>query len=184
MISDENIKRQDKKETTSFSFRIDRGVTQKLQEKAGEENISLNGLINRVLKKYVEWDIYFQSKAGMVPISKPVVKEIFDNLNTEEVIRIATNVAKKAVYDTALFMKGGKMDPDIFLSWFLLRMQNCSEILKSPEEKGGTNTYVLKHDLGENWSLYHKTVVESIFLEILHKPIHISNTESTITLKI
>ncbi|MGI8834043.1 MAG: hypothetical protein ACR2IS_15580 [Nitrososphaeraceae archaeon] len=35
-------------------------------------------------------------QTGFIPVSKPVVKEISDNLNAEEVIRIATNMAKKA----------------------------------------------------------------------------------------
>ena len=31
--------------------------------------------------------------------------------------------------------------------------------------RNGTLTYVMKYDLGENWSLYHKTILEIIFKE-------------------
>jgi hypothetical protein len=32
----------------------------------------------------------------------------------------------------------------------------------------------MKHNLGEDWSLYHKTILELIFKEVLNKPINIS----------
>jgi hypothetical protein len=40
--------------------------------------------------------------------------------------------------------------------------------------ENGTYTCIMKHDLGENWSLYHKTILELIFKDILNKPINIS----------
>ena len=33
--------------------------------------------------------------------------------------------------------------------------------------ENGTHTGVMKYDLGENWSLYHKTILEIIFKETL-----------------
>jgi hypothetical protein len=116
----------------------------------------------------------------MVLLSRPVIKDLFQRLSKEEVIEIGTKIAKDAVYDAALFMKG-KIDPDSFISWFLSRMKNCSEITSTKEN--GVRTYILKHDLGENWSLYHKTIVESIFTEVLQKPIHTSITSSTLVFK-
>jgi hypothetical protein len=34
-----------------------------------------------------------------------------------------------------------------------------------------------------NWSLYHKTIIDPIFYEILNKKIHIHMTETTIMLE-
>ena len=109
------------------------------------------------------------------------MRKKFQRLSKEEVIELATKVAKNAVYDVALFMKGN-MDPDSFISWFLSRMKNSSEITSTKEN--GARTYILKHDLGENWSLYHKTIVESIFTDLLQKPIHTSMTGSTLVFKL
>jgi hypothetical protein len=41
----------------------------------------------------------------------------------------------------------------------------------------------MKHDLGYNWSLYHKTLLEQIFNEILNRRVDImvSNTMLTLT---
>lgn len=182
MLSADDLSEKSKtstKRTTTMTFRLDSNILQKLYDKAEQDDISVNTLVNHILKRYVEWDM-FENKAGMVSLSEPVIKDLFQRLSKEEVVELGTKIAKNAVYDVALFMKG-KMDPDSFISWFLSRMKNCSEITSTKEN--GVRTYILKHDLGENWSLYHKTIVESIFTEFLHKPIHTSMTGSTLVFK-
>ncbi len=168
------------KHTTTMTFRLDSNIMQKLYDKAEQDDSSVNSLVNHILKRYVEWNM-FDNKSGMVLVSKPVVKNLFERLSKEEVIDLSTEIAKNSVYDTALFMKG-KVDPDSFISWFLSRMKNSSEITSTNEN--GIHTYILKHELGENWSLYHKIVVESIFNDFLHKPIDISITGSTLVVKL
>jgi hypothetical protein len=150
----------------------------KITAKAEQEDISLNTLINQVLKRYTEWDMY-EGEAGMVPINRRVIRMLFESLNNEEVIKMSREVAKNEVYNIALFMIGkSKLDVDSFVSWFLSRMKNCSQITENKENY--SKTYILKHDLGENWSLYHKTVLDSIFTDYLQTPIQINYTDSTI----
>jgi hypothetical protein len=179
---DNNFRKNRK--TTTITLRIDTDIMQSLYNKAGQDGISLNTLVNQILKRYVEWDM-FGAKVGMIPLSKPVAKELFQRLSREDIIKMAKDVAKNAVYDIALFMKGGKMDPDLFVSWFLSRMKNCSEITKANVEESSESphTYIIKHDLGENWSLYHKALLESIFNDMLARPIQINTTGSTLTLQ-
>jgi hypothetical protein len=179
---DNNFRKNRK--TTTITLRIDTDIMQSLYNKAEQDGISLNTLVNQILKRYVEWDM-FEAKVGMIPLSKPVAKELFQRLSREDIIKMAKDVAKNAVYDIALFMKGGKMDPDLFVSWFLSRMKNCSEITKANVEESSESphTYIIKHDLGENWSLYHKALLESIFNDLLAKPIQINTTGTTLTLQ-
>jgi hypothetical protein len=182
MLSSDDLSEKSKtstKRTTTMTFRLDSNVLKKLYDKAELDDISVNTLVNHILKRYIEWDM-FENKAGMVSLPSPVIRDLFQRLSKEEVIEIGTKIAKNAVYDIALFMKG-KIDPHSFISWFLSRMKNCSEIVSTKEN--GFHTYILKHDLGENWSLYHKTILESIFTEILQKPIHTSTTGSTLAFK-
>lgn len=167
------------KKTTTITFRIDSNVMNKIYSKAEQENITLNTLINQILKRYVEWDMH-EGRAGMVPINKLVLKKLFHGLSEEEVVNMSRDLAKNAVYNIALFMKGkSKLDVDLFISWFMSRMKNCSEIIENKEN--GTSTYIIKHDIGMNWSLYHKTILESIFMENLQKPVQTSITDSTFT---
>jgi hypothetical protein len=80
-------------------------------------------------------------------------------------------------------MRGG-IHQGSFIDWFLSRMRNSSASVVSQNATNGHKSYIIKHDMGENWSLYHKTIMEAIFSDILEKPILVSITDSTLTLEL
>jgi len=48
------------KKSRSITFRLDSFVVDELQREANQTEISLNVLVNKILKKYVEWGRYEQ----------------------------------------------------------------------------------------------------------------------------
>jgi hypothetical protein len=123
------------------------------------------------------------SKVGMIPIARPILSEIFQNIMTkEQVIELADKVAKNVISETAHFMKGS-LTLESFLSWLKTRMEYSSKVNCTIEDSisyiNPQIKIIFKHDLGENWSIYHKIIFERIFYEILGKKeveIEISNT--------
>ena len=165
------------KKTSTMTFRIDDKVLKILRDESERQQVTLNNFINQLLKHFVECDIY-EPKVGMIPIAKPIVIELFDKMSKEEISDMAFRIGKNVVHDIALFMKN-RMDIDSFLSWFETRMNSSlTEINHSFEN--GFHVYVLKHELGENWSLYHKIVLELMFNEVFEKPVDIDITNNTI----
>jgi hypothetical protein len=171
-----------RKRTTNMTFRIENDIIQRLKYKAEEDEITLNTLVNHILKRYIDWGMYAEDSLGLITLAGPVAEELFNKLDKEEVVRLATEVGKGAVIDLILFMKGN-LSPRSFIDWFLSRMKNSSALISAKSNSDGCQSYVIKHDMGGNWSLYHKTLVESIFKE-MQKPIRIGATESTLTLEI
>jgi len=112
---------QDKRKTSTFTLRIDEGIAKSLQNDSQLQDISLNTLINKILKRYVEWDSY-ESKVGMIPMAKPVITTLFNMMTEEEILDLVSNFGKSVVQDIAYFMKM-KSDPDSFLTWFEIRMR-------------------------------------------------------------
>jgi hypothetical protein len=156
--------------TTTMTFRIYENVLRELRKEAKDREISINVLVNQVFRRYIEWDSY-EPKIGMIPIAKPVVMELFENISEAKIIEIAQNVGKDAVKDIALFMKH-RMNVESFLEWFETRMKTSS-IEISHQRLGdtyGVHSYMIKHDLGKNWSIYHKTIFEYILQDVLQKP--------------
>src|SRR6185437_2929664 len=141
------------KKTTTMRFRLDDNVLKTLRAESERHQISLNTFVNQLLKHFVEWDMY-ESKVGMIPIAKPIVIELFNKMSKEEISKMALCTGKNAVYDIALFMKT-RMDSSL------------TEINHSIQN--GFHVYILKHELGENWSLYHKIILELMFNEIFEK---------------
>ena len=166
-----------------MTFRINSNIIRLMKDKAKQDGVALNTLVSHILKRYVEWDVYIENKAGIIPLTKPVAFELFRKLSKDEVVKLATGVGKKAVYDITLFMKGN-VDQDSFIDWFLSRMKNSSASITSRLTSKGLICYVIKHDMGENWSLYHKAIMEAIFRDFLHKQIKVGMTESTLTIEL
>ena len=46
-----------------------------------------------------------------------------------------------------------------------------------------THTYVVKHDICENWSLYLKEIIEHVFKEILKRNVEATASHSTLTFR-
>ena len=102
-------------------------------------------------------------------------------MKEDEVIDIASTMGKDEMRDAALFMKG-EVDANSFMSWFESQMVNSS-VQVSHMSDNGVHTYVMKHDLGKNWSLYNKTVLESIFQDLFHKKIDVNYNKSIFVLR-
>jgi hypothetical protein len=96
--------------TTTITFRID--------TESARNDRSLNTSVNQILKRYVQWDM-FEPQAVIIPFAKPVVTELLANMSKDHITNLAKNVAKTAVQDIMVVMKG-KIDLDSFLDLFLL----------------------------------------------------------------
>jgi hypothetical protein len=160
--------------TGSMTFDLDEDVVNKVYAEAQSQKVSINTYVNQIIKRFIEWD-KFEPKAGLIPISKPVLTELFTNKSKEEIIDMARRVGKNAIQSTAIFMKDEKLlDSNSFLLWLEDEMDSYSiEIRHTIKDNGNHHTYILKHDAGENYSLYYETVLELIFEETLQKNINV-----------
>lgn len=162
------------KKSGTVSFRLDAKIIEKLKKEAVRQDVSLNVLVNKVFKRYVDWGM-FESQVGMVPVARPILDALFKKFDENEIIDLAQKVGRDIVSDIAKFMKGS-MDLDSFMSWFETRMK-ISNFDMNHSLQNDTHTYIIKHDLGRNWSLYHKTVLELIFHNVFQKSIKIEINE-------
>jgi predicted transcriptional regulator len=147
---------------------LDDDTIKRLKTVSGKRQISTNTLVNQALRQFLDWGMY-EPTSGFVLINKHVFTKIFGKLKQNEIVTIASRVGKDEVKNIAMFMKG-KIDLESFLCWFEIRMIN-SAVQVSTIHEDNFHRYVMKHELGKNWSLYHKTILELIFTEVFHKKI-------------
>ena len=168
-----------RKTTTTIKFRIDTDTINKLRIESARHDLSLNTSVDQILKRYVQWDM-FEREAGIMPLAKPVVAQLLAYTSKDNITNLAKNVAKSAVQDIMLVMKG-KIDLDSFLSWFETLMQKSFiEINHTVANDEFTHRYILKHNLGENWALLIKNMLQIIFNDMLKIRIDIINISNTI----
>ena len=169
------------KKSMSYTFRINQDTADKLNVESEHKGISLNNLVNQILKNYIDWD-KLESKAGMIPVAKPIIAEGFRHLSDDDIIKIAICVGKSTLHDIVLFMKN-KIDLDSLLSWLELWLKKNSTAGFSHTVDSNIHTCIMRHDLGHKWSLYHKTVLELILRDILKKHIEVIISDKILTFK-
>ncbi len=171
-----NTVRSSKKSST-ITFRLDEGTINKLRNLSRVQEVSTNTLVNQALRRFIEWDSYLP-KSGFVLLTRPVLKKILDNLDEKFIVELASTIGKEEIEDIVLFMRG-KVDLNSFLSWYETMMLNSS-VQTSHIIDEGIHSMVLKHDLGKNWALYQKTILELLFKEVLHNNVEIEYDKNTI----
>ncbi len=167
------------KKSSTITFRLDENTIKRLRNESGHRQVSTNTLVNQALKQFLDWGMY-ESTVGFVIINKQVFIHVFNKLAQKEIIDIATRVGKDEVKNMALFMKG-RIDIQSFLAWFELRMINSAVQVSHIHEDDGFHRYVMKHELGKNWSVYHKTILELIFEEVFSKKMDVKIDKTMIS---
>jgi len=190
---DESIK---PRKTKSITFRLDSMVVEELQRDANEGEISLNVLVNQVLKRYVEWDRY-EIKLGMMPIPKLMLASLIDEAMQlavdakitdlesyrAKIVNNAAQTALKVIKDSVLFMK---KEYSFWTVLDVLRqyMKVAGIISDHRIETERKHVFIIQHDLGENWSLFAKELLSKIFIELGQVRAEISTTPKTVRAEI
>ncbi|MFY3741273.1 MAG: hypothetical protein HMLIMOIP_001727 [Candidatus Nitrosomirales archaeon] len=104
-----------KKDSVTLACRFDRTLYELLKKDSREKNISLNSLINSIVKKYVSWERY-AAEIGFIPLSKETVRLILDNLDEEKIRTIGEQLGRTIPRELILLMFN-RIDFDSILSF-------------------------------------------------------------------
>jgi hypothetical protein len=179
------------KKTRSVTFRLDSSVIDELQAEADNREISLNVLVNQVLKRYSEWD-RFENKIGMMPVPKAILSSLIDKAISvakssgikdidryrDEIIKQAAQLAFGLMKDSVLFMKRQ------YNLWVVLAVleeyMKVSGIKADHKIEGSRkHVFIIQHELGENWSLFTKELLALIFQNLANVRADINTTANT-----
>jgi hypothetical protein len=179
------------KKTRSVTFRLDSTVIDELQSEADNREISLNVLVNQILKRYSEWD-RFENKIGMMPVPKVILSSLIDRAISvakssgikdidryrDDIIKQAAQLAFGLMKDSVLFMKRQ------YNLWVVLAVleeyMKVSGIKADHKIEGSRkHVFIIQHELGENWSLFTKELLSLIFANLANVRAEINTTPNT-----
>jgi hypothetical protein len=179
------------KKTRSVTFRLDSSVIDELQSEADNREISLNVLVNQVLKRYAEWD-RFETKIGMMPVPKVILSSLIDRAIAvakssgikdieryrDEIIKEAAQTAFDLMKDSVLFMK---RQYNLWVVLSVLEEYMKVSGIKADHKLEGSrkHTFIIQHELGENWSLFTKELLALIFQNLANVRADFSVTSNT-----
>lgn len=179
------------KKTRSVTFRLDSLVIDELQSEADNREISLNVLVNQVLKRYAEWD-RFETKIGMMPVPKVILSSLIDRAIAvakssgikdieryrDEIIKEAAQTAFDLMKDSVLFMK---RQYNLWVVLSVLEEYMKVSGIKADHKLEGSrkHVFIIQHELGENWSLFTKELLALIFQNLANVRADFSVTSNT-----
>lgn len=90
--------------STTRSFRVDRELSRVLDEESERMGVSVNALVNMILKRYSEFT-RFLSKIDLVVINRELLKSLFDSYPDEDIFGLGVSAGEIIPRDTILFWK-------------------------------------------------------------------------------
>ncbi len=175
------IKRQKhspkKEKTRSITYRLPVKLVEEIEAEAMNNNISHNVMARQILEKYIRWE-RFANKIGIIPVPKKILDTLGLDMNAEDVDTII-NVIKPVIKDTVLFIKG-KYDLKRCIET-LEDYMRASGMKSDHRVEGDVHHFIIQHDLGSNWSMFTKQLLQEIFHEFVpDTEMKCQTTESTV----
>ena len=179
------------KKSRSVTFRLDSKVIDELQTEADNREISLNVLVNQVLKRYADWDRY-ENKIGMMPVPRMILSNLIDKAISiaksggikdvdhyrDEIIKQAAELAFALMKDSVLFMK---KQYNLWVVLSVLEEYMKVSGIKADHKLEGSrkHIFIIQHELGENWSLFSKELLGLIFEKLANVKAEFNVTPNT-----
>ena len=139
----------------------------------------MNALVTRIFSNHVEWERY-ERKVGLLPMTKPFLKEVLNQMTDGQVINLAYKIEKESFKGILRFMKEN-IELDDFLR-FLRTWLTASWMQHNIVIKNDSYRFNIQHDLGIKWSLYVKTLVSELCQDVLGRAVDIKINDNLISL--
>ena len=165
--------------TTTRTVRIEESVDQALHGLATEEGVSVNFLVNRALRKLVEWDA-FADRFGVVSVPAAQLDRMMTYLTIEEARELGAWV-------------GGNLVREFLTFWFkeasartLLKVyprlaSEYGHLFEYVESSDGSRwTIVVKHGRDRKWSAYYEELLRGVFREVLSVDANVEATDGQV----
>lgn len=167
------------KKTQTNTFRLPSYLIDEMKKEAELEKINLNALVTKILSNHVLWERY-ERKVGLLPMTKPFVKDAIHRLDNDEIIKLAKEIERDTFSNILHFMKGEYSVHDfieIVRAWL-----NVAWMQHHIEQTKDAYIFKIQHDLGNKWSLYVETLITELFHDIINKNLKIKSNKSNIVL--
>jgi predicted transcriptional regulator len=165
------------------TIRIDYDVNHKLQGLSSKERSTFNSLLNRALRRYVEWDV-FAENFGLVTVHQQMWKALLSQLTDKEARELGRQIGAQSMMDFVTFYFH-KFDLDsVLLAFRLLGTEYMRNFQFVDFGAGdGVRTVVLRHSLGPAASGFYSESLRVICHQ-LQVGVEIDETDEQIVARI
>ena len=165
------------------SFRIDKVFSDILQNESDRMGISVNAMMNSILKQYTEFT-RFQSKLDMIVINREIFRSMLECGDEDQAYNLGLEMGKELPNDTILFWKKHVTVESVieYIEKVLCtygRIGTYDEITES-----NNKIIVIRHRLGIKGSKFLLGFLKSLFTNMLEKDCEIQITDHSIKVQL
>lgn len=164
------------------SFRVEKDISDILDEEAERMGISVNALVNIILKHYSEFN-RFLSKIDLVILNRDILTKLLEYTEDQYLFKLGLELGETIPKDTILFWKKELDNQNVFE--YLEKIICRYGLLGTYDEINQQNEkiIVIRHRLGKKGSMFLHGYIKSTFNIVgLNNDIEI--TESSVKAKI
>ncbi len=164
------------------SFRIEKDVSNILDEESERMGISVNALVNIILKHYSEFS-RFLSKIDLVVVNREILIKLLESTEDQNLFRLGLELGETIPKDIILFWKKELDRQNVFE--YLEKIICRYGLLGTYDEinQNGEKIIVIRHRLGKKGSLFFQGYIKSIF-NLVSLDNNIEITDSSVKVKI
>lgn len=181
-----------------ITFRVPSDSAFRLRQEAEKKQISLNTLVNQILREFVEW--HNNAKlSDLTYLSKSLFSTILNELPEERITQIAEEYVKSQYKDLVLLLKDEFTTNTVLelqenwarvsgmpYKYDLISLNTDDNSMKNQNMNEGVITahkFTIQHDMGANYSLLVKEINRSLFANF-HVKTNFESTDNTIIITV
>ncbi len=143
------------------TFTIDPDVSEKIDILAGGHSIEINVLVNKALRRFIEWGRYVDN-FKLVTSDPRLMKILWSHITIDDARRLGTETANDAVAEFILYYFH-KFDLDSVLKTFqVIGAEYCNAYVYSEFGDQQNRTVILRHSVGRAASAYYGASLKAL----------------------
>lgn len=154
------------------TIRLEEDLDRLLQKIAKDERATVNAVVNRAIRRYVDWDRHAQ-RFGMMAVRPEMLSILMERQSLEEAKELGRQSAKNS------------MRPAVESIFVDFTLPNVVEFLRRFSTYGGRYQFedsvegrkhviLMRHALGLKWSTYYEGILKGIFEDELGIKINVN----------
>lgn len=167
-------KKWEMRKSVTRTVRLDDDLDRAIQDQASETRVSVNFLVNRLIRKYVEWDIPAE-KFGLGPVASVLLNRLFEDIDEESAGELGRWTAHEftAPFCRYLF---GELSFDTIVHTFRRASVYGSRYAFDTTSDSRNRIIVLRHNGGRKVSLFYAGIFKGLFTEALKMEVSVEST--------
>jgi hypothetical protein len=147
------------------TIRLDDDLDRAIQGRAREANVSVNFLVNRMIRKSIDWDIPSE-KFGTAAVPSVLIRRLFDETDGEAPENLGRSMAREFFEPFGKYLFGDfTFETSILL---FRRMSQYGGLLTfDTSHDSKKHIIILRHNAGQNVTSYYSGLLHGVYGDVL-----------------